>query len=265
MSTQEKKTYKAPSSFIDLLFIRMKGSSISILLFTIGYLLFNLWNSFPPGTKERLLEIPFPKTTDNQPIDTISQKDTIWLTKQPDEVIIPPSKENRSRKKKQPKRLPHQEPNPEVLPKVVPIDIGNSDQYTQDFWASLNGHWKAVLNQSIKVHKTASSNTKNLAQVFSITSLEAEQALIENFNPISSVTFGRATHIFADGSQLQSLEHINSFPALGYLSINNTQVRDLTPLIGIKNLHSLSIKNCPVTNTSLNQLRQAKPNLTINL
>ena len=72
-----------------------------------------------------------------------------------------------------------------------------------------------------------------------------DSTILENLKPLKGMT-QLETHAFT--TQISSLEGIEQFPSLNFLSVSFSMVKDLSPVTGAKNLQVIDISNADIEN-----------------
>lgn len=72
-----------------------------------------------------------------------------------------------------------------------------------------------------------------------------DSTILENLKPLKGMT---QLETLAFTTQISSLERIEQFPSLNFLSVNFSLVKDLSPVTGAKNLQVIDISNADIEN-----------------
>ena len=72
-----------------------------------------------------------------------------------------------------------------------------------------------------------------------------DSTILENLKPLKGMT---QLETLAFTTQISSLEGIEQFPSLNFLSVSFSPVKDLSPVTGAKNLQVIDISNADIKN-----------------
>ena len=72
-----------------------------------------------------------------------------------------------------------------------------------------------------------------------------DSTILENLKPLKGMT---QLETLAFTTQISSLEGIEQFPSLNFLSVSFSLVKDLSPVTGAKNLQAIDISNADIEN-----------------
>ena len=88
---------------------------------------------------------------------------------------------------------------------------------------------------------------ETLSQMSSLKSLFmwGDSTILENLKPLKGMT---QLETLAFTTQISSLEGIEQFPSLNFLSVSFSLVKDLSPITGAKNLQAIDISNADIEN-----------------
>lgn len=91
----------------------------------------------------------------------------------------------------------------------------------------------------------AAAETLSQMSTLKVLFMWGDSTILENLKPLKGMT---QLETLAFTTQISSLEGIEQFPSLNFLSVNFSLVKDLSPVTGAKNLQVIDISNADIKN-----------------
>ena len=113
----------------------------------------------------------------------------------------------------------------------------------------------------LELDGTQVSDLTHLAKLTRLEMLDLTNTQVRDLTPLAKLT--SLDTLWLNSTQVRDLTPLAELKNLEWLSLANSQVRDLTPLANLTRLRRFHLKDTPVSEWQVEELRQALPNCEI--